>query len=100
MTRRRAAGHAARTAPQCVRPRWFPDTNPFLISRAEIIAAFAARYCLPAIYGRRNFAAAGGLASYGDNVAEGYRQDGLYAGRILKGVKPAELPVVQVSKWT
>jgi putative tryptophan/tyrosine transport system substrate-binding protein len=74
-------------------------TNPFLISRAEIIAAFAARYGLPAIYGRRNFAAAGGLASYGDNVAEGYRQDGLYAGRILKGEKPAELPVVQVSKF-
>jgi putative tryptophan/tyrosine transport system substrate-binding protein len=73
-------------------------THPFLISRAERIAAFAARYGLPAIYGRRNFAAAGGLVSYGDNVAEGYRQDGLYAGRILKGEKPAELPVVQVSK--
>jgi putative ABC transport system substrate-binding protein len=48
-------------------------THPFLLSRAERIAAFAARYRLPAIYGRRNFAAAGGLVSYGDSVAEAYR---------------------------
>jgi putative ABC transport system substrate-binding protein len=73
-------------------------THPLLLSRAERIAAFAARYRLPAIYGRRNFAAAGGLVSYGDSVAEAYRQDGLYVGRILKGEKPAELPVVQTNK--
>jgi putative ABC transport system substrate-binding protein len=73
-------------------------TNPFFISHAEMIATFAARYGLPAIYGRRNFVAAGGLVSYGDSVAEAYRQDGLYAGRILKGEKPAELPVVETNK--
>jgi putative ABC transport system substrate-binding protein len=73
-------------------------THPFLISHAEMIATFAARYGLPAIYGRRNFPAAGGLISYGDNVTEGYRQVGLYVGRILKGEKPADLPVVQVIK--
>ena len=73
-------------------------THPFLISHAEMIATFAARYGLPAIYGRRNFAAAGGLISYGDNVTESYRHVGLYVGRILKGEKPADLPVVQVIK--
>jgi putative ABC transport system substrate-binding protein len=73
-------------------------THPFLISHAERIATLAARYGLPAIYGRRNFPAAGGLISYGDNVTEAYRQVGLYVGRILKGEKPADLPVVQVSR--
>jgi putative ABC transport system substrate-binding protein len=73
-------------------------TKPFLITHAERIAMLAARYRLPAIYSRRNFAAVGGLVSYGDNVTEGYRQLGIYAGRILKGEKPADLPVVQVSK--
>jgi putative ABC transport system substrate-binding protein len=73
-------------------------TNPFFISDAEMIATFAARYGLPAIYGRRNFATAGGLISYGDNITDGYRQVGLYIGRVLKGEKPADLPVVQVTK--
>ena len=73
-------------------------TKPFLISHAERIAMLAARYGLPAIYSRRDFATAGGLISYGDSVTEGYRQLGVYAGRILKGEKPADLPVVQVSK--
>jgi putative tryptophan/tyrosine transport system substrate-binding protein len=73
-------------------------THPFLISHAERIATLAARHGLPAIYGRREFATAGGLVSYGDNVAEAYSQIGLYAGRILKGEKPSDLPVVQVSK--
>ena len=73
-------------------------THPFLISHAEMLATLAARYGLPAIYPRRNFTAAGGLISYGDNIAEDYRQVGIYVGRILKGEKPADLPVVQVSK--
>jgi putative ABC transport system substrate-binding protein len=73
-------------------------TNPFLISQAERIATIAARLGVPTMYGRREFVAAGGLISYGDNVAEGYRQVGLYVGRILKGEKPADLPVVQSSK--
>jgi putative ABC transport system substrate-binding protein len=70
-----------------------------LISHAERITALAARYSLPAIYGRRSFAAAGGLISYGDNVSEDYRQVGLYVGRILKGEKPADLPVMQPTKF-
>jgi putative ABC transport system substrate-binding protein len=73
--------------------------HPFLISHAEWITALAARYGLPAIYGRRSFAAAGGLISYGDNVAEDYRQVGRYVGRILKGEKPADLPVMQPTKF-
>jgi putative ABC transport system substrate-binding protein len=73
--------------------------HPFLISHAERITALAARYSLPAIYGRRSFAAAGGLISYGDNVSEDYRQVGLYVGRILKGEKPADLPVMQPTKF-
>ena len=69
-----------------------------LISRAQQLALFAARVRVPAIYGRRNFAAAGGLMSYGDNVEENYRYVGIYVGRILKGEKPADLPVFQVTK--
>jgi putative ABC transport system substrate-binding protein len=59
--------------------------HPFFVSHAEWIATLAARYGLPAIYGSRDFVLAGGLISYGDNVAESYRQIGLYVGRILKG---------------
>jgi putative ABC transport system substrate-binding protein len=73
-------------------------TSPYFITRAQEIVNLAARHSLPAIYGRRNFAAAGGLISYGDNVTESYRQIGVYAGRILKGEKAAELPVVQTTK--
>jgi ABC-type uncharacterized transport system substrate-binding protein len=73
-------------------------SNPLLLSRAQQLALFAARLRVPAIYGRRNFAAAGGLMSYGDNVEENYRYAGIYAGRILKGEKPADLPVFQVNK--
>jgi len=73
-------------------------TNPLLISRAQQLALLAARLRVPAIYGRRNFAAAGGLMSYGDNVEENYRYVGIYVGRILKGEKPADLPVFQVTK--
>jgi putative ABC transport system substrate-binding protein len=73
-------------------------TEPFFITRARRIADLVARYSLPAIYGRRNFAAAGGLISYGDNVTESYRQIGIYAGRILRGEKAGDLPVVQTTK--
>jgi putative ABC transport system substrate-binding protein len=74
-----------------------PAEADFLV-RAQEIAGLAARYGLPAMYGRRNYVAAGGLISYGDNVAEGFRQVGIYAGRILKGEKPADLPVVQTTR--
>ena len=73
-------------------------TNPLLLSRAQQLALLAARLRVPAIYGRRNFAAAGGLMSYGDNVEENYRYVGIYVGRILKGEKPADLPVYQINK--
>ena len=74
-------------------------TSPFFFTRAKPIAALAARHGLPAIYARREFAEAGGLMSYGYDVADGYRQMGNYAGRILKGEKPADLPVVQPTRF-
>jgi putative ABC transport system substrate-binding protein len=74
-------------------------TSPFFITRAKQIAALAARHGVPAIYARREYTAAGGLMSYGIDVADGYRQIGNYAGRILKGSKPADLPVVQATRF-
>jgi putative tryptophan/tyrosine transport system substrate-binding protein len=59
----------------------------------------AAHHRLPAIYSGREFSEIGGLMSYGTNIADAYRQDGVYAGRILKGAKVADLPVVQSSKF-
>ena len=67
--------------------------------RAGQIAALAARHRIPAIYARREFAEAGGLMSYGYNVAEVYREMGRYVGRILNGEKPADLPVIQPTKF-
>jgi putative ABC transport system substrate-binding protein len=72
--------------------------DPFLNSRNEQIAATALRQALPAIYPSRTFAAAGGLMSYAGSAAEAYKQAGSYAGRILKGTKPADLPVQQTTK--
>ena len=77
----------------------FVSPDPFLQSRRVQLAVLAARYTVPATYSGRDYAEAGGLMSYGANVADAWRQVGVYTGRILKGAKPAELPVVQSSKF-
>jgi putative ABC transport system substrate-binding protein len=74
-------------------------TSPFFMTRVRQIVALAARHRIPAIYARREFAEIGGLMSYGFNIAEVYRELGRYAGRILNGVKPADLPVIQPTKF-
>jgi putative ABC transport system substrate-binding protein len=73
-------------------------TDGFFVSRSEQLAALAIRYAMPAIFQYRAFAAAGGLMSYGGSVTDSYRLAGVYTGRILKGDKPADLPVQQSTK--
>jgi len=75
------------------------SNDPFFINWREKIIALAARHAVPTIYGFRDYAAAGGLMSYGPIIPDAYRQVGVYTGRILKGEKPADLPVVLSTKF-
>jgi putative tryptophan/tyrosine transport system substrate-binding protein len=73
-------------------------SDPFFNTQSQELAGLLLRHALPAIYQYREFAAAGGLMSYGGNITDPFRQAGSYTGRVLRGEKPAELPVVQSTK--
>ena len=73
--------------------------TPFFIGRTVQLATLTARYAIPATYSQRVFVAAGGLMSYGTDFGEAFRQVGVYTGSILKGAKPADLPVLQSTKF-
>jgi putative ABC transport system substrate-binding protein len=73
--------------------------DPFLVSLREKFAMLTARHAIPAVYPFRDFATVGGLVSYGPDFADGYQQAGVYVSKILRGAKPADLPVVQPTKF-
>jgi putative ABC transport system substrate-binding protein len=77
----------------------FVQGDPYFFARRDKITGLAASYAVPAVYGYRDYAAAGGLMSYGIDLADIYRQNAIYVGRILRGAKPTELPVVQPTKF-
>jgi putative ABC transport system substrate-binding protein len=77
----------------------YVGTSPFFISRRIQLTQLAARHAVPAIYSVRQYTEAGGLMSYGTSLTDAFRQMGVYTGRILEGVKPADLPVTQSTKF-
>jgi putative ABC transport system substrate-binding protein len=78
---------------------FFIATDPILLDRRQQIVTYAERHALPAVYFVRQFAVAGGLLSYGPSISWMYRQAGEYVGQILKGANPAEMPVMQPTKF-
>jgi putative ABC transport system substrate-binding protein len=77
----------------------FVSNDPFFATRRVQVAILAAHRSIPSSYGTREFTEVGGLISYGANIPDGWRQAGAYVGRILKGAKPADLPIVQSTKF-
>jgi putative ABC transport system substrate-binding protein len=75
------------------------SSDPFFNSRSGRFVEQAARYSMPVIYPQREYVRGGGLISYGPDFSDGYRNGGVYVGKILKGAKPAELPVMQPTKF-